>query len=49
LLNASVSYKNFVLPSGCDIHSGTRLLNIDAFFETLSFYIRQRNKKVSWS
>lgn len=35
LLNRTVSFKNFVLSSGCDIPPGTKLENIDAMFNAL--------------
>lgn len=36
LLTKSSNYKNFVLSSGCDIPPGTKLENIDAFFDAIN-------------
>lgn len=42
LLEKTSSYKNFVLSSGCDVPPGTPLENVDAFYNTLEEYNRNR-------
>jgi uroporphyrinogen decarboxylase len=35
LLEATQSHRNYVLSSGCDVPPGTRMENIDAFYQAL--------------
>jgi uroporphyrinogen decarboxylase len=44
LLNKTASFKNFVLSSGCDIPPGTKLENIDALFNALNEYNKDKLK-----
>lgn len=43
LLEKTKSYNNFILSSGCDIPPGTKLENIDAFFNALNEFNENNN------
>jgi len=36
LLNATASYRNFVISSGCDVPPGAPLANLDALFQAIA-------------
>lgn len=42
LLDRTAKYRNFVISSGCDIPPGTLIENIEAFFETVDRWNRER-------